>query len=165
MTLSRTQWRRPYGAPLQCLLRWRYNSSVKWSTCSPSPKNHYCNWWLESQGDDRNRMHYLSIPHTCNTRKSTKNGTGAYITRCTQRTTTTDLIETLRFWYEGELWSFDNYIIPLATKLMECEVFGVSCDEFLNFANKNRKEWAVKGWDMVAQMLLKILKRRLKRRG
>lgn len=56
-------------------------------------------------------------------------------------------------WYEGELWFFDNYIIPLATKLRECEVFGVSCDEFLNFANENRKEWAVKGKEIVAQMV------------
>lgn len=56
-------------------------------------------------------------------------------------------------WYEGELWFFDNYIIPLAKKLRECEVFGVSCDEFLNFANENRKEWAVKGQEIVAQML------------
>jgi hypothetical protein len=28
----------------------------------------------------------------------------------------------------------------LATKPRECEVFGVSCDEFLNFAIENRKE-------------------------
>mmetsp|Transcript_1718 Transcript_1718/g.4428 ORF Transcript_1718/g.4428 Transcript_1718/m.4428 type:complete len:178 (-) Transcript_1718:149-682(-) len=57
------------------------------------------------------------------------------------------------FWYEGELGFFDNYIIPLATKLRECEVFGVSCDEFLNFANENRNEWAVKGQNIVSQML------------
>jgi len=56
-------------------------------------------------------------------------------------------------WYEGELWFFDNYIIPLATKLQECEVFGVSCDEFLDFAKENRREWSVKGRDIVAQML------------
>jgi len=56
-------------------------------------------------------------------------------------------------WYEGELRFFDDYVIPLATKLRECEVFGVSCDEFLNFANENRKEWAEKGRDLVAQMV------------
>jgi len=50
-----------------------------------------------------------------------------------------------KFWYEGELWFFDNYIIPLAMKLMGCDVFGVSLNEFLNFANESRKEWAVKG--------------------
>jgi len=57
------------------------------------------------------------------------------------------------FWYEGELGFFDNYIIPLATKLRECEVFGVSCDEFLNFATENRNEWAVKGKEIVSRML------------
>jgi len=56
-------------------------------------------------------------------------------------------------WYLGELWFFDNYIIPLATKLRECEVFGVSCDEFLNFAKENRNEWSVKGRKIVAHML------------
>jgi 3'5'-cyclic nucleotide phosphodiesterase len=30
------------------------------------------------------------------------------------------------FWYQGELVFFDNYIIPLARKLRECNVFGVS---------------------------------------
>jgi len=59
-------------------------------------------------------------------------------------------------WYDGELWFYDNYIIPLAKKLRECEVFGVSCDEFLDFATENRKEWSVKGRDIVAQMLKDI---------
>lgn len=38
------------------------------------------------------------------------------------------------FWYKGELGFFDNYIIPLAKKLKDCGVFGVSSDEFLNYA-------------------------------
>jgi hypothetical protein len=29
---------------------------------------------------------------------------------------------------------FDNYVIPLARKLKECNVFGVSSDEYLNYA-------------------------------
>jgi len=37
-------------------------------------------------------------------------------------------------WYEGELGFFDFYIIPLAKKLEECGVFGVSSDECLNYA-------------------------------
>jgi 3'5'-cyclic nucleotide phosphodiesterase len=41
-----------------------------------------------------------------------------------------------KFWYEGELAFFDNYIIPLAKKLKECQVFGVSSDEYLNYAGK-----------------------------
>ena len=53
-------------------------------------------------------------------------------------------------WYGGELWFFDNYIIPLASKMRDCKVFGVSCDEFLDFATDNRLEWASKGKDIVA---------------
>lgn len=41
------------------------------------------------------------------------------------------------FWYEGEIKFFDNYVIPLANKLKECNVFGVSSDEYLNYAGKN----------------------------
>merc|ERR1712176_184013 len=59
-------------------------------------------------------------------------------------------------WYEGELWFFDNYIIPLAQKLRECEVFGVQCDEFLDFATENRAEWERKGRDIVAQMVQEV---------
>ena len=33
------------------------------------------------------------------------------------------------FWYKGEIGFFDNYIIPLAKKLKDCGVFGVSSDE------------------------------------
>jgi hypothetical protein len=54
-------------------------------------------------------------------------------------------------WYEGELWFFDNYVIPLAQKLRECGVFGVSCDEFLDYAKDNRSEWERKGRDIVSQ--------------
>jgi 3'5'-cyclic nucleotide phosphodiesterase len=41
-----------------------------------------------------------------------------------------------KFWYESELAFFDNYIIPLGKKLKECKVFGVSSDEYLNYASK-----------------------------
>jgi class 3 adenylate cyclase len=56
-------------------------------------------------------------------------------------------------WYKGELWFFDNYVIPLAKKLDECNVFGVASDEGLNYALANRAEWAIKGEDIVAEML------------
>ncbi|KAG7359286.1 adenylate and guanylate cyclase catalytic domain containing protein [Nitzschia inconspicua] len=52
-------------------------------------------------------------------------------------------------WYEGELWFFDNYVIPLAEKLRHCEVFGVDCDQLLDFANQNRVEWQKKGSEIV----------------
>jgi 3'5'-cyclic nucleotide phosphodiesterase len=38
------------------------------------------------------------------------------------------------FWYKGEIGFFDYYIIPLAKKLKDCGVFGVSSDEYLNYA-------------------------------
>jgi hypothetical protein len=56
------------------------------------------------------------------------------------------------FWYQGELGFFDNYIIPLAKKLKDCNVFGVSSDECLNYAIQNRSEWADRGQEIVAEM-------------
>jgi hypothetical protein len=55
-------------------------------------------------------------------------------------------------WYKGELGFFDFYIIPLGLKLKDCGVFGVSSDEYLNYATRNRQEWAVKGEAIVAVM-------------
>ena len=52
-------------------------------------------------------------------------------------------------WYKGELGFFDFYIIPLAEKLKECGVFGVSGDEYLNYALQNRAEWEQKGREVV----------------
>jgi PDZ domain-containing secreted protein len=55
-------------------------------------------------------------------------------------------------WYNGELWFFDNYVIPLANKLKECGVFGVSGDEYLGYAVQNRNEWKAKGHASVEAM-------------
>jgi hypothetical protein len=52
-------------------------------------------------------------------------------------------------WYDGELWFFDNYVLPLAKKLRTCGVFGVSSDEFFDYAVDNRAEWEKKGKDIV----------------
>lgn len=49
------------------------------------------------------------------------------------------------FWYEGELKFFDTYIIPLAQKLKDCNIFGVSSEECLNYALRNRGEWEDRG--------------------
>jgi 3'5'-cyclic nucleotide phosphodiesterase len=54
-------------------------------------------------------------------------------------------------WYQGELWFFDNYVIPLTKKLKDCGVFGVSSDEYLNYALHNRDEWEAKGQEIVQQ--------------
>jgi hypothetical protein len=60
------------------------------------------------------------------------------------------------FWYKGELGFFDNYIIPLAKKLKECNVFGVSSDEYLNYALQNRAEWEQCGEEIVADMMSQL---------
>jgi hypothetical protein len=60
------------------------------------------------------------------------------------------------FWYKGEIGFFDNYIIPLAKKLKDCNVFGVSSDECLNYAMKNRHEWETRGQEIVAGMMQKV---------
>jgi hypothetical protein len=59
-------------------------------------------------------------------------------------------------WYGGELWFFDNYIIPLAKKLDTCGAFGISTDEFLSYATENRKRWQTEGADIVAKWLHQI---------
>ena len=59
------------------------------------------------------------------------------------------------FWYQGEIGFFDFYIIPLAKKLKECGVFGVSSDEYLNYAVHNREEWSRRGMEIVAEMTQK----------
>ena len=56
-------------------------------------------------------------------------------------------------WYKGEMGFFDFYIIPLAKKLKECGVFGVSSDEYLSYAIQNRKEWEERGEEMVKEMV------------
>ena len=44
------------------------------------------------------------------------------------------------FWYQGEIGFFDFYIIPLAKKLQQCEIFGnATCEEYLNHALANRE--------------------------
>ena len=47
-------------------------------------------------------------------------------------------------------------VIPLAKKLKECGVFGVSSGEYLDYAQKNREEWVSKGEQVVAEMLEKF---------
>jgi 3'5'-cyclic nucleotide phosphodiesterase len=55
-------------------------------------------------------------------------------------------------WYQGELGFYDFYIIPLAKKLKECGVFGVSSFEYLQYAMSNRAEWEARGEEIVEEM-------------
>lgn len=65
-------------------------------------------------------------------------------------------VDPATFWYNGELGFFDHYIIPLTKKLSECGVFGVSSDEYLNYALRNRKEWEQRGEAIVAEALERV---------
>ena len=56
-------------------------------------------------------------------------------------------------WYKGELGFFDFYIVPLAQKLKDCGVFGVSTGEYMRYALENRREWESRGQELVADML------------
>jgi hypothetical protein len=60
------------------------------------------------------------------------------------------------FWYRGELGFFDNYVIPLAKKLEECGVFGVSSHEYLNYARQNRAEWEERGEGIVEDLVKEL---------
>jgi 3'5'-cyclic nucleotide phosphodiesterase len=64
----------------------------------------------------------------------------------------------VEFWYKGEMGFFDFYIIPLTEKLRDCGVFGVSSQEFMNYAVKNREEWEARGEEIVASMAEKMRK-------
>jgi 3'5'-cyclic nucleotide phosphodiesterase len=59
-------------------------------------------------------------------------------------------------WYQRELGFFRFYIIPLAKKLKDCGVFGVSSNEYLHYAVKNRREWGERGESVVAEMIAKM---------
>ena len=58
--------------------------------------------------------------------------------------------------FQGEIGFFDFYIIPLAKKLKDCGVFGVSSDEYLNYAVQNRQEWEGRGREVVNEMMAKL---------
>ena len=60
------------------------------------------------------------------------------------------------FWYQGEMDFFDKHVIPLAKKLKQCGVFGVSSDEYLNYALENRQEWELKGKQVVEEMVIRL---------
>lgn len=59
-------------------------------------------------------------------------------------------------WYQDQLVFFDKYVIPLANKLGECGVFGVSGDEYLTYAKLNRAEWEQKGIEETRKMIRKV---------
>lgn len=68
-------------------------------------------------------------------------------------------------WYQGEIDFFDYYIIPLAKKLKDCGVFGVSSAEYLRYAEQNRKEWEARGKDILAGYVEQVSVMQIQRRS
>eukprot|EP00977_Amphora_coffeiformis_P019489 scaffold7295_cov167-Amphora_coffeaeformis.AAC.11 len=56
------------------------------------------------------------------------------------------------YWYEAELAFFDDCVLPLARKLKTGRIFGVSSEEYYNYALRNREEWEDKGREVVSYM-------------
>ena len=61
------------------------------------------------------------------------------------------------YWYKAEIGFFDVYVIPLARKLQQCQVFGTMGNECLGFARANRQAWMLKGPSAVNQMIRKVI--------
>jgi hypothetical protein len=49
-------------------------------------------------------------------------------------------------------------MIPLAKKLKDYGVFGVSSDEYLQYAMQSRNEWERKGQSIVAELIASVQK-------
>jgi class 3 adenylate cyclase len=56
-------------------------------------------------------------------------------------------------WYGGELWFFDNWVIPLAQHLKACGVLDIVSDQLLTQAQRNRRQWEVEGKEISLSML------------
>ena len=56
-------------------------------------------------------------------------------------------------WYQDEIKFFDTYVIPLATKMKECELFDASCEDGIRYATSNREQWVTSGEEEVASMV------------
>ena len=60
------------------------------------------------------------------------------------------------YWYTAQLDLWDSHILPLACKLLDCGVFGVSSDEYWNYAIRNREQWECFGKELVAMMTERV---------
>ncbi|CAJ1941380.1 unnamed protein product [Cylindrotheca closterium] len=55
-------------------------------------------------------------------------------------------------WYNGELWFFDNWVIPLAENLRECGIFDIVSNQLIKQARSNRKRWELEGKRITEEM-------------
>jgi hypothetical protein len=76
-----------------------------------------------------------------------------YVAYCQGRLVT----DPCTFWYDGELAFFDNYVIPLAKKLRDSYVFGVTSEESLSYAENNREEWKERGHEILKSMIDEVV--------
>jgi hypothetical protein len=60
-------------------------------------------------------------------------------------------------WYGEQLNIFDNFVIPLATKLAMCNAFGDKSNALLVFANQNRDKWRTDGHEIVKEWMKELL--------
>ena len=68
-----------------------------------------------------------------------------------------DQVDPSAGWYEGELWFFDNWVIPLARNLKACGVLAdVVSDSLLKQAQSNRNQWELEGQRICNEMLSRI---------
>jgi hypothetical protein len=56
-------------------------------------------------------------------------------------------------WHYLQLRFLDSQVIPLASRLVETELFGYNGEEYLRNAKRNRQEWEIKGRDLVGTFL------------
>lgn len=61
-------------------------------------------------------------------------------------------------WYEAELGFLDNFIVPMAQRLKDSlgGAFGVPSEEYVMYAMANRREWELKGKEMVQHYLKNV---------
>eukprot|EP00980_Cylindrotheca_fusiformis_P002004 scaffold444_cov109-Cylindrotheca_fusiformis.AAC.1 len=57
-------------------------------------------------------------------------------------------------WYQGELWFFDNRVVPLAQNLKKCGLLDVLSDQLIKQARSNRLKWELEG-ERISQELAK----------
>ncbi|CAJ1968044.1 unnamed protein product [Cylindrotheca closterium] len=64
-------------------------------------------------------------------------------------------------WYNGELWFFDNWVIPLAQNLKSCGVLSIVSDELVARARSNKRRWALEGEKICRSLWQKARERQM----
>ena len=62
-------------------------------------------------------------------------------------------------WYEGEIWFFDNCVLPLAKRMKDSGIFGARGNDIYRNAVSNKKDWTIKGAGIVASLVENLQKK------